>query len=198
MKDIRILGDVVRVKLRELGVPVTPYIIFENLLVLAFCTQLTFFLPHSDIPHSFLPLAAILIGAIYGIKSGLLGLCVFLILVVLGFPEALTGEQGIWGSTGMLLGLLPATALAGLSANFEWDRDLKRSIYFIGFAQLIAVSFGMVWLKVLHNAPELMTKDFVLGVALSIALNTILGALILKIIWEAVINYDTDSEQATE
>ena len=194
MKNIRILGDVVRIKLKEMGLPATPYIIAENLLLLAICAHFTFFLPFSDAPHSFLPLAVILIGAIYGIKSGLLGICIFAVLSLIGFPEFLNEGAELWHSPGVLMAFIPAVGLAGLSANFEWDRDLKRSLYFIGLAHLIILGGGFVWLKATNHNPLPDAQSLLLSFAPSILINTVIGGILLKIFWEAVLNYDTDSE----
>ncbi len=197
MKDIRLLGDVVRVKLKESGIPAGPYILAENLFLLFLAANFTFYLPFSEVTHTFLPLAVIIIGTIYGIKSGMAGIALFIIMVHLGLPGFAIESIPFFPVEGYLLALLPAVLISGLSANFEWDRDLRRSLYYITFCQLLVIGCSALWLRYFGAAEVLNLKGMLVQLVPAIACSTILGALVLKITWSAVLHMDADGESAS-
>jgi biotin transport system substrate-specific component len=197
MKDIRLLGDLVRIKLKESGIPVQAYIFIENLAVLAIAAHLPFFLPFSDLPQSFLPLTVCLIGVIYGFKSGTIGVIGYLVLGYAGLPFFAEGNAAFWGNTGFLLAYLPAVFLAALLANFEWDRDFRKSAYLLFLSQIVIVTGGISWIKFYQHSLEPLGNlfiDFLPGLLFS----TLIGAIMLKIIWEAVLHLHTNNESAQQ
>jgi biotin transport system substrate-specific component len=198
MKEIRLLGDYVRLKLKEMNVPITPYILLENILCLILAAKISFHVPFSEVPITLQSLMVVLIGAIYGSRAGLFGVVVYLFLGYVGIPVFSGKDAGIaymMGTTGgFLMGFVPAVIVAGMFANFEWDRDIKRSFFMLLLAQGIILASGIFWMRevlgVFHS-PE----SIILPLLPGMILKTMIGSILLKMFWNAVMNTDSTKEE---
>lgn len=198
MKEIKLLGDYVRLKLKEMNIPVNTYILLENLLCLILAAKISFYLPLSDTPVTLLSLMVALIGTIYGVKTGLIGVVVYLLLGVMGIPVFEGKETGMvfmtGSSGGFLAGLLPAVVLAGIFAYFEWDRDIKRSFLLLLIVQSVILASGILWMREglgIFQSTESIIRTFLPG----ITVKTILGTLLLKMFWQAIIHTNTSEKE---
>jgi biotin transport system substrate-specific component len=198
MKEIRLLGDYVRLKLKEMNVPITPYILLENILCLILAAKISFYVPFSEVPITLQSLMVVLIGTIYGSRAGLFGVVVYLFLGYVGIPVFSGKDSGIaymMGTTGgFLMGFVPAVIVAGMFANFEWDRDIKRSFFMLLLAQGIILASGIIWMREVlgvFQSPE----SIILPLLPGIMLKTLIGSILLKMFWNTVINTNSTKEE---
>lgn len=197
-QDIKILGDYVRKRLEAKNIPVTPYILLENVLCLVIASKISFHLPMTEIPVTLQSVTIVLIGVIYGVKSGAMGVLLYLLLGVAGIPVfsgSTAGLEYFSGNTGgFLVGFLPAVIVAGMFANYEWDRDFKKSVFMLFLAQLVILACGILWMQEglkMAVDPIKIIQPLLPG----LALKTVLGAAFLKMCWTALLHVDPHGEQ---
>ncbi|MFT5915961.1 MAG: biotin transporter BioY [Bacteroidia bacterium] len=186
MKDIRLLGDILKHKLADYRIPVRTYLVFENILVLILLAKFTFQIPYFEVAGSFQPLGVTLIGAIYGYQASLRSIIIYFLLGVFGAPVFEGSESGIQHLfdiqlVGYYSSFIPAVLISASLATFNWDRKWLHSTAMILLSVLVIFLMGVgipyairleegFFYAVYDNIPV-------------IALQVIMGTLILQLSW---------------
>ena len=186
MKDIRLLGDIVKHQLVAWKIPVNLYIGIENLLMLIITAKVSYTIPFVGVVDNFQSLALILIGVIYGYQSSLKALAVYLLLGCLGLPVFDSNQAGIdyilqSQQIGLLIGYIPATIVAATLATYHWDRHLGLSLILFFFCLIIVHLLAFAVLKAHHLIQSGIDLTFFSS---SICLEAIIGALFISLCWQ--------------
>lgn len=199
MKEIRLLGDLVRLKLQESNIPPVPYILAENIILLTITAKFSFYIPFSEDPITLQSLAVVMIGAIYGARAGGFGVGAYLLLGLLGLPVFGEHQAGFLYLTGpdagFMIGQIAAAVAAGVMAGIEWDRDLKKAFALLVGCQGVIVFSGFLW-QHFYMQKNITFEALAAPLMPGLVLKSILGAILLKMFWNTVIGMQADEESS--
>ncbi|MGB0523650.1 MAG: biotin transporter BioY [Flammeovirgaceae bacterium] len=184
MKDIRLLGDIVKLKLAELHIPIQIYIGIENVLLLIFAAKLTYVIPVFGYLDNFQPLVIVMIGVVYGYQASLRGIALYLILGMLGVPVFESTEAGLTfilasNKIGIFLAYFLASVVAATLSTYHWDRHLWTALLLFFLCLSVIHVLGQI---VTYNHPP-FSPEFMSYSLVSISIKTLIGATFINACW---------------
>ncbi len=186
MKDIRLLGDILKHKLADYSIPVRTYLVLENTLMLIVLAKFTFQIPYFEVAGSFQPLGLALIGAIYGYQASLRSIMTYFILGIFGVPVFEGSATGIHylfdvQLVGYYVSFVPAILISASLATFGWDRKWLHSTAMILLSVLVVFLMG-IGLPYAIRLEEGFFYEVYDNIPV-IALQVIVGILVLQLAW---------------
>jgi biotin transporter BioY len=180
-----LIGDYIRPKLKAQNIPVEGYIIVETLILMTLAAKLNFNLPFSDLPFTLQSLVAICSGAIYGHRSAVLAVSVYLLIGLLGLPVFSAETAGIeyfsGNRIGFLMGFVLAAFAGGYTAKMGWGKKISDGLMLMFIGHTALIFMGLFGIYVFNsNASLFETFISILPGAL---LKSALGAWMLRFFW---------------
>jgi len=135
--------------------------------------------PGSPVPITGQTFGVLLVGGALGLRRGLIGVALYVLLGVVGLPFFAEGKGGtaiILGATGgYLIGFIVAGAVVGRLAELGWDRRIGGALAMMLVGSALIYAIGLPWLMVVTGFPldEAIAKGltpFLLGDALKLVL----------------------------
>ncbi len=186
MKDIRLLGDILKHKLADYRIPVRTYLVLENTLTLVILAKFTFQIPYFEVAGSLQPLGVALLGAIYGYQASLRSIVAYFLLGIFGVPVFEGSETGIHylfdiQLVGYYMSFIPAALISASLATFSWDRKWLHSTAMILLSVLVIflMGIGLPYAIRLEEGFFYAVYDHIPLIALQV----IMGILVLQLAW---------------
>ncbi len=181
-----LIGDYIRPKLKEQRIPVEGYIVVETVVLMTLAAKIQLNLPFSDLPFTLQSLVAISAGAIYGHRSAVLAICIYLLVGLGGLPVFSGETAGIEyfkaNKVGFLLGFIAAGFAGGYTANLGWGKKISNGLLlmFVGHAFLIFIGLAGIYI---FSANPISLFGIFMGILPGALLKSALGAWMLKLFW---------------
>ena len=165
-----------------------------GVILLTLCAKIKFPIPGSPVPVSMGTFGVLMIGAGYGMRLGLMTICAYLLVGLLGFDVFSNSSADSYGwaymsggTGGYLFGFLIAAAFQGWVARLGWDRSIGFAMLAMVLGNAIIYVFGLAWLGVVVGWDKPLLQwglhPFIFGDILKIAL----AGCLLPALW-AMIN----------
>lgn len=160
------VGERVSPRSRDIG------LVLAGAALLILGSRVSIPLPGNPVPLTLQTLAVLLVGGSLGLRRGVLSICLFVGLGVVGLPvfaESRSGLSAILGTTGgYLVGFIVAGALVGRLAELGWDRHIGGSVGMNLLGSLVIYAVGVPWLAVvaglsIGDAVRLGVVPFLVG-----------------------------------
>lgn len=186
MKDIRLLGDIVKLKLAEFQLPINIYIGIENVMLLVFSAKLNYILPFSAYVDNLQSLVVVAISVVYGYQASLRGIAIYLALGLIGVPVFESYEAGFLfimesGKLPILCAYFLASVVAATLSTYHWDRKFSSALILFVFCLSAIHLLGYAILSL--NGRFLISQDFIIFSAYSIGIEALIGALFTHVCW---------------
>lgn len=189
MRDIRLLGDIVKHKLADFNIPIRTYIGIENVLLLIISAKLhyTIPIPFFGFVDHFQSLTIVIIGVVYGYQTSLRGISIYLALGLIGLPVFEQHEAGLTyilqnNKLGLMLGYFLASVVAATLSTYHWDRKFHLAIllFFLCITVIHVIRFSFLSL----SSEGVYSAQHLLEYALSsITIETLIGAAFTSLCW---------------
>lgn len=179
------LGERVNARVRDVS------LVIAGALLIYLTARISFLVPGSPVPITGQTFGVLLVGGALGLRRGLVGVGLYVLLGVIGLPFFAEGRGGIsiiWGATGgYLIGFVVAGALVGRLAELGWDRRIGGALGAMLLGNAVIYAIGLPWLgAVTSSNPEetiaLGLTPFLLGDALKL----VLAAVLFPVAWWVV------------
>ncbi len=191
--DFVLIGDYIRLKLREKNLPAEGYILLEAVVLMILAAKANFTLPFSDVPFTLQSLVAVMTGAIYGPRSGVLSMSLYLLLGLVGLPvfsgqssgnEYFMSERG-----GFLLGFVAAAGLSGYMARVGWGRKIGDGLKLMFLGHTILIIMGLAGIALSHDSEWELLPVFI-GILPGMLVKSAVGAALLRFFWSWLENQE--------
>lgn len=158
-------------------------------LLIAGCAQISIMTTLSPVPITGQTFAVLLVGALLGMKRGVLSTITYMCEGAIGIPVFAGGGSGIatiiGPSGGYILGFIVASAFVGFLAQSGWDKKLTTAFLAIFIGNWLIYIPGLIWLSRyvgLRNVIQMGLLPFIIGDIIKI----LLVASILPTAWKTI------------
>jgi biotin transport system substrate-specific component len=185
---INTIADVYRPDERVRGLIYDAIIVICGSLLVAFSSQLKFYLPFSPVPVTAQTFVVLVLGILLGSRRGALTMIAYLAEGALGLPVFAggIGLAAILGPTGgFLFGFIASAYVVGLLAEMGWDRKIVTTIAAMIFGDAIILAFGFAWLSILTNVKTAFVAGFLSFIPGDI-LKVMIAAMVLPTLWKII------------